>query len=90
MQASYEEHKNAPGLIKAPALIIHGKEDPVFGVDHAHSLNKEIQESQLTIIEDMGHNLNTRFFGQIISLIKNHVNQYLLAQNIQYEGIILK
>lgn len=90
MQASYEEHKNAPRLIKASTLIIHGKEDPVFGIDHAHSLNKEIQKSQLIIIDDMGHNLNTKFFGQIISLIKNHVNQYLLAQNVQYEGIVLK
>lgn len=75
MQASYEEHKNAPSLIKAPTLIIHGNEDPVFGVDHAYALNKEIQESQLFIIDEMGHNLNSKFFGEIITLIKNHVNQ---------------
>jgi len=87
MKASYEEHKNAPGLIKAPTLIIHGKEDPVFGVDHAYSLKQAISKSQLTIIDDMGHNLNTRFFGQIIFLLKGHIKQHSLVQTLRYEAI---
>lgn len=76
MLASFEEHKKAPRMIKAPTLIIHGKEDPVFGIDHAHSLSKEIHGSQLIIIDDMGHNLNTKFFEQIISLIRSHANPH--------------
>lgn len=73
MQASYDEHKKAPDLMRAPTLIIHGNEDPVFGVDHAESLHSQIKDSQLHFIDEMGHNLNTKFFGQIISLVNDHI-----------------
>lgn len=72
MQASHEDHIKASRLIKTRTLIIHGKEDPVFGVDHAYSLKNNIQHSELTIIDNMGHNLNTQFFDRVITLIDHH------------------
>jgi pimeloyl-ACP methyl ester carboxylesterase len=72
MKASYNEHKEAPGKINLPTLIIHGEEDPVFGVDHAEALHKNIRGSKLEVIKGMGHNLNTRFYDPLINLIKNH------------------
>lgn len=87
MKASYEAHQKALGLIETPTLIIHGNEDPVFGVDHAHALNTAIHASQLKIIDGMGHNLNTQFFTQIISLISNHVNQYAPGKNARLDGM---
>jgi pimeloyl-ACP methyl ester carboxylesterase len=85
MQASYDKHKDAPGLIEAPTLILHGTEDPVFGIDHAESLNRQIKGSTLISIDGMGHNLNTKFFEKIISLIKGHIKQSLLAKSMQHE-----
>jgi pimeloyl-ACP methyl ester carboxylesterase len=70
MKASFADHKRAPGLIKAPTLIIHGSEDPVFEVDHAEALHDTITDSELVIIDNMGHNLNTHFYDEIIALIK--------------------
>lgn len=77
MKASFADHKRAPGLIKAPTLIIHGSEDPVFGVDHAESLHEAIASSELVIIDNMGHNLNTHFYDEIIALIKTQSQKEL-------------
>jgi pimeloyl-ACP methyl ester carboxylesterase len=72
MKASYKEHKKAPNLIKVPTLIIHGTEDPVFGTDHAKKLHELIRKSELNLITNMGHALNTRFFDDIISKLAKH------------------
>jgi pimeloyl-ACP methyl ester carboxylesterase len=69
MQSSYAEHEEAMGLISVPTLIIHGKEDPIFGVDHAVALHQAIDNSKLVIIDDMGHDLYEGFYDQIIGLI---------------------
>lgn len=73
MQASFEPHRKAADLIKAPTLIIHGTEDPVFPIDHAQALSTAISGSKLAILNDMGHNLNTHFFEEISLLIQAHV-----------------
>lgn len=75
MQASFAEHEKAPSLITAPTLIIHGTEDPVFGVDHAEALHDAISDSKLEIIEGMGHALNTHFYDQIVGLIKERAQK---------------
>ncbi|MBY0461603.1 MAG: alpha/beta fold hydrolase [Alphaproteobacteria bacterium] len=41
--------------IKCPALIIHGSNDPIIPVDHAHATAKAIEHSEKFIIEGMGH-----------------------------------
>jgi len=41
--------------IKIPTLIIHGEKDICFGVEHSQYLNKNISNSKLEIIENMGH-----------------------------------
>ena len=39
--------------IKAPTLIIHGKEDPLIKVKNAYKTNKLIKDSKLIVISDM-------------------------------------
>lgn len=73
MKASYKDHAEALPRIDKETLIIHGKEDPVFEIDHAHALHEKIQKSRLVFIDDMGHHLNTRFFDELLSLIKGHI-----------------
>ena len=41
--------------IKAPTLIIHGKEDPLIKVKNAYKTNKLIKDSKLIVISDMRH-----------------------------------
>lgn len=41
--------------INVPTLIIHGENDPCFGVEHGQYLNQNIPNSKLEIIKDMGH-----------------------------------
>jgi pimeloyl-ACP methyl ester carboxylesterase len=41
--------------INVPTLIIHGENDVCFGVEHSQFLYKNIPNSKLEIIRDMGH-----------------------------------
>lgn len=41
--------------IKCPTLIIHGSNDPIIPVEHAHATAKAIKHSEKFIIEGMGH-----------------------------------
>lgn len=41
--------------IKAPTLIIFGEKDICFPIDHSQYLNKNIPNSKLEIVKDMGH-----------------------------------
>lgn len=73
MQASFDEHRQVPKLIKVPTLIIHGKADPIFGIDHGKALNDGIANSKLVLIEHMGHALNPVFYKKIIHLMKEEM-----------------
>ncbi len=65
--ASYTLHQEALSKIKAPTLILHGDQDPIFGLDHAEALNKAIANSKLIIIPGLGHGItNTLFYKPII------------------------
>lgn len=41
--------------IKCPVLIIHGSNDPIIPVEHAHATAKAIPHAEKFIIEGMGH-----------------------------------
>ena len=43
------------GEISAPALVIHGEEDPMFPLAHAHALANEIPGAELLALEGTGH-----------------------------------
>lgn len=60
--------------ISVPCLIIHGKEDPIFPVNHAQALADAIKNSKLVLIPDMGHALNPDYFDEIIKEIVLHVD----------------
>ena len=60
--ASYTLHQEAVSKIKVPTIIIHGDQDPVFGLDHAEALNKSIENSKLIIIPGLGHGITNKIF----------------------------
>ena len=61
--------------IKAPTLIIHGKEDPLIKVKNAYKTNKLIKDSNLKIIPDMRHLIEPPVFNQFKNDLLNHLNR---------------
>uniref|UniRef100_UPI00160790D7 alpha/beta fold hydrolase n=1 Tax=Rhizobium mongolense TaxID=57676 RepID=UPI00160790D7 len=43
--------------IVTPTAIIHGEDDPIFPVAHAHDLAANIPNARLVVIPGMGHEL---------------------------------
>jgi pimeloyl-ACP methyl ester carboxylesterase len=70
IKASYDLQRLALSKIKAPTRIIHGDQDPVFGLDHATALKKAIPQSKLVIIPGLGHGLwNEQLYAPVINNI---------------------
>ena len=44
--------------IKCPTMIVHGKYDNVFPVDHAYELHSRIQGAHLRILDEVGHDIH--------------------------------
>ncbi len=71
MKLSFESHELAPGLIKLPTLIIQGKNDPVFPLDHGNDLNQKIAGSKLVIWDNFAHAISPRNFDQLVDEMDN-------------------
>lgn len=72
MKASYDDHAKAVPLIKAATLIIHGRKDPLFPIDHGENLHHSILGSQMIVKEGMGHLIPSSDFADIVEAIANH------------------
>ena len=59
--------------IKAPTLIIHGKDDPLIKVKNAYITNKLIKNSKLIVISDMRHLIEPPVFDQFKQDLLKHL-----------------
>jgi len=59
--------------IKAPTLIIHGKDDPLIKVKNAYRTNKLIKDSKLIVISDMRHLIEPPVFDQFKQDLLKHL-----------------
>ncbi|HEY1077510.1 MAG TPA: alpha/beta hydrolase [Fontimonas sp.] len=59
--------------IKAPVLIIHGKQDPLVKVAAAHNLARHLPNATVEIIDGMGHDLPSALLPRIEQLILHHL-----------------
>ena len=59
-------------LINAPTLIIHGRYDACFPIAHAEYLAKNIQNSQLVVL-DMGHSFMWSWSDEVLSNISKFI-----------------
>lgn len=77
IQAMRETYKAPLKLdkIKLPTLVIHGGQDPILPKPHGIALAKALPRAELLLIEDMGHNLNSHFYDQIIGSIVTHIRK---------------
>ncbi len=70
-----ENRLNKVKSIKAPTLIIHGKDDPLIKVKNAYKTNKLIKDSKLIVISDMRHLIEPPVFDQFkLELLKHLKN----------------
>jgi pimeloyl-ACP methyl ester carboxylesterase len=57
------------GDIRAPTLVIHGAEDPLFPLEHGHALANEIPGARLLVLEETGHELPRRVWDVVVPAI---------------------
>ena len=70
-----ENRLNKVKSIKAPSLIIHGKDDPLIKVKNAYKTNKLIDNSNLIIISDMRHLIEVPVFNQFKDDLLKHLDR---------------
>jgi pimeloyl-ACP methyl ester carboxylesterase len=70
--------ENRLSEIEAPALIIHGTEDPVLPYAHGLALHKELRNSRLVTLHGTGHELHPLDWPVIIDAIIEHTERPLL------------
>ncbi|MFM0335474.1 alpha/beta fold hydrolase [Paraburkholderia fungorum] len=65
--------------IATPTLIVHGSDDPIFPVDHAHWAAATIPGSTLRVIDGMGHALDPSFFRAVVATLTEFYKGSALA-----------
>ncbi len=61
------------GDIRAPTLVLHGTEDPLFPIAHGKALAAEIPGARLLPLEGMGHELPPRqLWDRVVAAILEH------------------
>ena len=61
--------------MRAPTLVIHGTEDPLFPVDCGKDTAASIPGAELLLIEGMGHDLPSELYGRIIEAVEQTIRR---------------
>jgi pimeloyl-ACP methyl ester carboxylesterase len=69
-----ESWRERLGEIRAPTLVLHGTEDPLFPIEHALVLEREIPGARLVRIERMGHELPREVWDVVVPEILRHTD----------------
>ena len=72
VMASGSRHEKL-AAVKAPTLVIHGKEDPLVPVEGGIDTHESIPGSELLLIDGMGHAMPVGAWPVIIDAISKHV-----------------
>jgi pimeloyl-ACP methyl ester carboxylesterase len=62
------------GDVRAPTLVLHGTEDPLFPIEHGVALAREIPGADFLALERTGHELPRRVWGIAVSAILQHTS----------------
>ncbi|MDH6254123.1 pimeloyl-ACP methyl ester carboxylesterase [Chryseobacterium sp. H1D6B] len=71
----YEYNEEILNKITAPVLVIHGTEDPIFHPDCAQDITRSIPNSELLLIEGMGHSIPSELYAVITDAVMNNCNK---------------
>jgi pimeloyl-ACP methyl ester carboxylesterase len=69
-----EPFRGRIGEIRAPTLVVHGEEDPVFPLGHALALEREIPGAELLVLEQTGHELPMAVWDVVVPAILRHTS----------------
>ncbi|PRY46525.1 alpha/beta fold hydrolase [Umezawaea tangerina] len=58
--------------VRAPTLVLHGTEDPLFDLAHAHALVAEIPDATLVTLPGVGHELPRSSWDVVVPAILGH------------------
>lgn len=58
--------------IRAPTLVVHGTEDPLFPIGHGEALANEIPGARLLRLEGIGHELPRAAWDEVVPAILQH------------------
>jgi pimeloyl-ACP methyl ester carboxylesterase len=68
-----EELRPRLGEIRAPTLVLHGTEDPLFPYGHGEALAAAIPGARLLLLEGMGHEVPPRqLWGRFVGDVLDH------------------
>jgi len=59
--------------VTAPALIIHGTEDPLFPIDHAQALSRAIPGAEMITWQGVGHELPRQLVSEQLARMDTHL-----------------
>jgi pimeloyl-ACP methyl ester carboxylesterase len=71
-----ESGRERLGEIPVPTLILHGTEDPLFPLGHAHALEREIPDARLVALERTGHELPREAWDVVVPEILEHTSTH--------------
>jgi pimeloyl-ACP methyl ester carboxylesterase len=57
------------GRVRCPALVIHGRADPLVGLSGGEATAAAIPGAELVVFDDMGHDLPPALLPQIVDAI---------------------
>lgn len=60
------------GMISAPTLVIHGREDPLVPLAGGIDTAEHIPEAHLEVIDGMGHNLPAGLWPELVAMLAGH------------------
>lgn len=58
--------------IAAPALVIHGADDPLFPLAHGEALAREIRGAELLVIDGLGHEFPPSAWNEVLPALIAH------------------
>lgn len=63
------------GEVRAPTLVVHGSEDPLFPLGHGEALAREIPGARLLLLEGVGHQAPPRpTWDAVVPAIQRHTD----------------
>jgi pimeloyl-ACP methyl ester carboxylesterase len=62
--------------VKVPALVIHGKEDPLFPFEHGLALERALPDATLLPLEDTGHELPRSSWDTVVPALTHHTTRH--------------
>jgi pimeloyl-ACP methyl ester carboxylesterase len=59
--------------VKAPALVLHGSDDPILPLEHGRATAEAIPGARLVVGEGFGHDLPAAAIGEYLEPILEHL-----------------